>query len=109
MKITTMIKDVDDFGREQINGNLYRYSQHYPRVEKDDIILYFFPKNRAVGIYEVKEETEFYSKDGFQFCSGKMIRFNGEAHEFVSSHKNQEIAKKVETEILRVVKEYFDK
>ena len=41
MKIVTKVKGKDDFGREKISGNVWKYSHHYPRVSKGDYILYY--------------------------------------------------------------------
>ncbi len=82
MKIVTNVKGVTDFGKRSINDSLYEYSQHYPRVEKGDILLYYYPQDNAMGIYIADRELEYYSRDGFQYCRGTMIRYSKSAMEF---------------------------
>ena len=80
MSIIVKVRGVDDFGKEPINSRLSRYSQHYPRPKVNDIMVYYIPKGTngpSVGIYQVKEETEYYYKDGFQYCTGTMTNLVG--------------------------------
>jgi hypothetical protein len=87
-KLVLKRRGVDDFGREQINGRLFQYSQHHPRVSPGDIILYFDKKERNLGMYIVIKETEYYYKDGFQYCKGTMNRFlDGDTTDFEAKIK----------------------
>ncbi len=45
MKIVTKVKGVDDFGKEKMSGNVYKYSHHYPRINEGDFLNRRF--NRA--------------------------------------------------------------
>jgi len=93
MKIVTFVKGHDDFGREKISGNVYEYSHHYPRINNGDLLLYYFPQGGALGIYQTKEELEHYSDvEGFQYCRGKICRWEGKQLEFVDLMKAQNLA-----------------
>ena len=107
MNIITKVKGVDDFGKEKISGNLFQYSHHYPRTSKGDFLIYFYPKNNAIGIYQAKEELEYYNKDGFQYCRGTMARYDKSALEFIEfiKTKNIELAKTSE----KVINNLFEK
>ena len=83
MKIVTKVKGVDDFRKEKMSGNVFKYSHHYPRINEGDFLIYFYPKDNAIGIYQAKEELEYYYKDGFQYCSGKMCRYEKSLIEFI--------------------------
>lgn len=91
MKIVTKVKGVDDFGREKISGNVFKYSHHYPRINEGDFLIYFYPKDNMLGIYLAKEELEYYFKDGFQFCSGKMCRYEKTPLDFIKMMKSKNI------------------
>ena len=108
MKLITKVKDVDDFGKAKISGNLYQYSHHYPRVEPQDFIIYYYPADNMMGIYQVTKETEAYSKDGFTYYEGEMLRSEKSIQEFVDSTKrhNLEAGKIFEKTILDLMKNY---
>ncbi len=76
-KVVLMRRGEDDFGREIIKLPKYKYSQHAPRVKKGDLMLYWDKKDQTLGMYTVDDETEYYYKDGFQYCEGTMTRFDG--------------------------------
>lgn len=84
MRIVTKVKGEDDYGRVKLYGNVYQYGHSYPRVEKGDFILYYSPTENSLGIYQVKEETEYYFKDGYQYCEGNMIRFKKAPMDFIN-------------------------
>lgn len=98
MKIVTKVKGIDDFGKERVRGNLFQYSHHYPRVNDGDFLIYFYPEDKAIGIYQAKEETEYYSKDGFQYCSGKMHRYEKDPMDFIEWIKSTNVALALEFE-----------
>ena len=84
MSIIVNVKGVDDFGKSKINSGLSEYSLHYPRPRENDIMIYYYPKGTdgknirpSVGIYQMKEEVEHYSKGGFQYCRGTMKNLVG--------------------------------
>jgi hypothetical protein len=35
------------------------------------ILIYFYPNENSVGIYQVTGDISIYYKDGFQMCSGE--------------------------------------
>lgn len=74
MRIYTFIKGEDDFGRKKIAGDIYEYSQHYPRSIEDDIHVYYYPTRKTVSIYQVIKETEnAIDPDGvFSYVRGEM-------------------------------------
>lgn len=72
MEIHVFIKGQDDFGKGETRNGEATYTQHSPRSEKRDIHIYYYPENAHVGIYQVKEETEYYHKDGFTCVEGIM-------------------------------------
>lgn len=84
MRIVTKVKGEDDYGRVMLYGNVYQYEHAYPRVEKGDFILYYSPTEKSLGIYQVKEETDYYNKDGYQYCQGEMIRFKKTPMDFIN-------------------------
>jgi hypothetical protein len=90
-KIITNVKDVDDFGKKQLNENTYEYSQHFPRVIENDILIYYYPKINALGIYQATKELEYYYKDGFQYCRGLMIKYQGSGEQFIELIKSRDI------------------
>lgn len=76
MKIVTKIKGVDSFGRRNINNNVCEYQLHYPRMEENDILIYYYPQENVIGIYQVTEELSYFNKDDLQVCTGLMNRIN---------------------------------
>jgi len=105
MSIVTKVKNKDDFGKRKIGGNVYEYSHHYPRMAKNDFLIYYYPENRAIGIYQVTAEEEFYEKDGFQYCRGRMARYEKSAAEFVDfiKERNAKLATQFETIIMDLI------
>lgn len=107
MNVNIFVKGKDDFGREKINGNVFQYSQHYPRPKHGDLQIYIFPKDNAVGIYEVREELEHYlDGEGFQYCRGTMVRWGGQPVEYVEALKkqNKEAGEKLENLLVEALK-----
>lgn len=82
MKIILKVKGVDDFGRESIEARVDRYSQHYPAMDVNDIIVYYYPpmskgnRNLVIRVCQVTKITETYSKDGFYYEEGLMKKIN---------------------------------
>ena len=112
MSIYTFVKGVNNFGKEQVVGSLYKYNLHYPRPVKNDIMIYFYPNDRQLGIYQVQEETDYYFKDGFQFCEGKMVRLiqDNETPEYYLNRlaeNNKEHTKKLSNIIDDLVAKYL--
>lgn len=107
MNIVTKIKGKDDFGKKKIGGNVFEYSHHIPRMVKNDFIIYYYPETKAIGIYQVTSEEEFYEKDGFQYCRGRMARYEKSAAEFVDfiKEKNEKLGNKFEEIIMKVITE----
>jgi hypothetical protein len=108
MKIVTKVKGIDDFGKEKISGNVFKYSHHHPRINEGDFLIYFYPKDNAIGIYQAKEELEYYYKDGFQYCSGKMYRYEKSALDFIEwiKSKNVELADTFEKTMNDLIEKY---
>ena len=85
MKIILKIKGVDDFGKENSINGLYKYSHHYPKTYKGDILIYYYPRGDSssttgrlmIGAYLVTDDKEHYYKDGFTYESGLMQRLTG--------------------------------
>lgn len=111
MNIIVKVRGVDDFGKEQINSTLSKYTQHYPRPMVGDIMLYYIPKGTAVGIYQVKEEKEFYKDvEGFQYCSGTMTNLvgTGSPNDFINNlfKTHPEIASRLDEIIYKLTSKY---
>jgi hypothetical protein len=108
-KVVLKTRGVDDFGREQICGLLFKYSHHYPRVEPDDIILYWDPKDLTLGMYVALNETEYYYKDGFQYCAGRMLRYlDGNSVDFEKKirQKDEKLADEFASVVNGIAKKY---
>lgn len=91
MKIVAKVKGVDDFGKERLSGNIYQYTHSYPRIAEGDFLIYFYPKDNALGIYQAKDELEYYYDDGFQYCRGKMCRYEKTPLDFFEWIKSKDL------------------
>jgi len=108
MNVNIFVKGKDDFGREKISGNMFQYSQHYPRPVVGDLQIYLFPKDRTIGIYEVKQELEHYlDGEGFQYCRGTMARWEGQPVDYVELMKKNhpEAGAKLEAMIVKALEQ----
>lgn len=109
MKIVSKIKGVDDFGKEIINTNVAKYEHHYPRMQKNDILIYYYPKENAIGLYQVTNELTYYYKDGFQHTSGLMNKLNkGTFHDCIANieSQNYNLAKEIVHKIDEILEKY---
>jgi len=111
MAIITKVKGYDDFGKRILSGHNYEYEHHYPRVNKGDILVYYYPKDNAMGIYIAGEETEYYNKDGFQYCKGDMVRCGNSPLDALNNIKSQntKLGEQLENVMNEIAQKYQSK
>ena len=109
MRIISKIKGVDDFGKETINKYVSKYEHHYPRMQENDILIYYYPKDNAIGLYQVEKELTYYYKDGFQHTTGLMNKLNlGTIQECIADieRQNYDLAKEIVQKVMEIFKRY---
>lgn len=74
--ILTFVKDVNEFGKKLLSSDLFQYEHYSTRVYKGDLLIYFYPENNSLGIYEAQEETNSFVRDDLKWYEGKMIHLN---------------------------------
>lgn len=111
MQIVLKVKNIHDFGKKKLKGNMYEYEHDFPRINKGDFLIYFYPENNAIGVYKAIKETEYYLKDGFQNCKGIMERFELSAIEFIEWVKKNisiELSETFDYEFNQLLKGIYD-
>jgi hypothetical protein len=109
MNIATKVKGIDDFGKTIVRKGVYRYEHSCPIMKENDFLIYFYPNENSVGIYQVTGEISFYYKDGFQMCSGNMYRYPTTPEETINKIgvNNPVLAEKIHDIICSKIELYF--
>ena len=118
MKVVLKVKGVDDFGRVNVSGHVDKYSQHFPAMDINDILIYYYPpgskgnKNITIRVCQVTKIIERYTKEeGFYYEEGlakKINPDNGDMNDWLRElHKTHpKAAKAMSDTINQAIKKY---
>lgn len=111
MSIYTNVKDVNDFGKRKIVNNLYEYEQRHARPKQGDLIVYYYPNDNMLGVYQVTKELEYYNKDGYEYSRGEMLRVERSAEQLINDLKKTHLgfANELEKVIIDLINKYKSK
>lgn len=108
MKIVTKVKGIHEFGKKSITNNVCEYELFSPRMCENDILIYYYPQEEVIGIYQVTKELSYFNKDDLQVCRGLMNRLNtGTLGECITDIGKQNFA--LAKTLIDVINKMFDK